>query len=166
MAHIITDSPASTGWQCPACRHVYGPQVSECPRCPESPFSPALPVPVDSPEDEAALREKTGRRRKLRESYTFSSFPPWPDHRNCKCSLAPCPPPPGGGMCGCDGDDATPVLRLPAHMAHPGCVQIAFTGADWAEVLPGLQAVSGPPGDDGKAVAYFRLTPPDGQDHD
>lgn len=36
MAHIIPDSAVPSGWQCPACRHVYGPQVSECSRCPDS----------------------------------------------------------------------------------------------------------------------------------
>ncbi len=23
------------GWRCPDCRHVYGPQVTECSRCPQ-----------------------------------------------------------------------------------------------------------------------------------
>jgi hypothetical protein len=23
------------GWRCPDCRHVYGPDIRECPRCPQ-----------------------------------------------------------------------------------------------------------------------------------
>jgi len=44
MAHIIPDSVVSSGWQCPACRHVYGPQVTECPRCPEPPEPSGRPA--------------------------------------------------------------------------------------------------------------------------
>jgi hypothetical protein len=45
MAHIMTGAPQRSGWQCPACRHAYGPQVSECPRCPE-PFR-LFPVHIE-----------------------------------------------------------------------------------------------------------------------
>jgi hypothetical protein len=110
MAHIIPDGHAPSGWQCPACRHVYGPQVAECPRCPEAPPAPLFPFP-------GAVRLPS----------EYGAIPDLPPRRPmCKCSLVPvpCPPSREGGMCGCgesDEDHARnrcPDCHMPLTMHH------------------------------------------------
>lgn len=110
MAHIIPDGTA-TGWQCPACRHVYGPQVAECPRCPEAPPAPLFPFPGA-----------------VRLSSEYGAIPDLPPRRPmCKCSLVPvpCPPSREGGTCGCDEPDGD-LRSAPNAEAHVDLLERAW----------------------------------------
>lgn len=42
-------TPLPEGWRCPDCRHVYGPQVTECSRCPQRTLGDRLRGAADKP---------------------------------------------------------------------------------------------------------------------
>lgn len=142
MAHLLNPPViVPTGWECPRCSAVYSPLTAECRRCAPGPFSPILPMPVGPLADPDVFPEP---RR-------------WRYHVG-----APCPKPRDCGCCGCS--DAL-TLRLPPEMAGPHYQRIAKVGRDkWTEVFPGLQCKLAYEGTD--ATVLFRLTPPDGSDHD
>ena len=202
MAHIIPDGNAPSGWQCPACRHVYGPQVSECPRCPETPPVPLFPFPgaVRLPSEYGAIPDLPPRRPRCR-----CSLIPWPPPAEeaetpaeacCVCggtevtyrnyrdqpfcgpcangeplgNLRPCPPSREGGTCGCDepDDSGRRTIVMPAPMGTGVTVSLEVR-RDWVTLFPGLQGRLGSFGgvnDFAYASIEFRLTPPDGQQHD
>lgn len=177
MAHIIPDGNAPSGWQCPACRHVYGPQVSECLRCPEPPRW--SPVHFSGCPARAGGECGCGPRPACcvcgSTEVTYRNYRDLPFCGPCANgeplgNLRPCPPSREGGTCGCDepDDSGRRTIVMPAPMGTGVTVSLEVR-RDWVTLFPGLQGRLGSFGgvnDFAYASIEFRLTPPDGQQHD
>jgi hypothetical protein len=134
-------APSPAGWVCPQCSRSIAPSAVTCPFCP-LPGTVTTTVGVAPP---------------------FIPGEPIPDAAASGAPRRGRYPVGGPGCPGCNPEESTVLLQLPAHMASGR--QHARLDGDWREVLPGLQARLA---DEGQVQAdvEFSLTPQDGQARD
>jgi hypothetical protein len=174
MTHVIDDpaefAPFSailpvpvdvpTGWLCPYCKRVYGPQVRQCVICspPLQPFTGPLPRPkaetccLCSSADVAYHSFEDGRPLCASCAKNRRTIEPRPAPAGTSCQ-----PPRADRL----------TLRLPPYLTGEFAATFMKVSTEWGDVFPGQPLQCRLRGEmDGMTVIEFRLTPRDDEHHD